>query len=180
MKSLRQKFGSWIAKRFNLKNPPQWFIDYFGGGVSTSGVSVNHRGALRFTPFWASVRVISGTIGALPFKVYRRREGGGKEPQSEHRVYSLLHDAPNAYMDAVTFIETRMAHVLTYGNGYAEIQRDGAGRCCPIAHGVRSARMGRCTMRFRWMMLARGCPSPMPMCCTSKGWASTATPATTW
>lgn len=131
MKSLRQKFGSWIAKRFNLKNPPQWFIDYFGGGVSTSGVSVNHRGALRFTPFWASVRVISGTIGALPFKVYRRREGGGKEPQSEHRVYSLLHDAPNAYMDAVTFIETRMAHVLTYGNGYAEIQRDGAGR--PVA-----------------------------------------------
>ncbi|KKM20615.1 hypothetical protein LCGC14_1643710 [marine sediment metagenome] len=34
-------------------------------------------------------------------------------------------------MDALTFIETRQAHALCYGNGYAEIQRDGGGR--PIA-----------------------------------------------
>jgi len=128
MSTLREKLGSWVAKRFNLKNPPQWFVEYFGGGKSSAGVQVGHQGALRFTPFWAAVRVISGTIGALPFKVYRRLDGGGKEPQSGHRVYGLLHEAPNEYMDAVTFVETRMAHVLTHGNGYAEIQRDGAGR----------------------------------------------------
>lgn len=34
-------------------------------------------------------------------------------------------------MDSLSFIESRQAHVLTYGNGYAEIQRDGGGR--PVA-----------------------------------------------
>jgi HK97 family phage portal protein len=118
-------------KRFTLRNPEQWFIDYFGGGKSSAGVTVGHRSALSYTPFWAAVRIISGTIGALPFKVYRRLEDGGKEPLSQHPVYWLLHERPNDYVDAVSFLETRMAHVLCYGNGYAEIQRNGAGR--PIA-----------------------------------------------
>ena len=120
-----------IAKRFSLKQPPEWFIDYFGGGASASGIKVGHQAALQFTPFWAAVRIISGTIAALPFKVYHNLEGGGKEAVPKHPVYQLLHTRPNDYVDAVTFLETRMAHVLCYGNGYAEIQRDGAGR--PVA-----------------------------------------------
>jgi HK97 family phage portal protein len=131
MSRIGQKLAGWVAKRFNLKNPPQWFIKYFGGGPSSAGVQVGHQTALQFTPFWAAVRIISGTLAALPFKVYSRLDEGGKEPQPKHKVYSLLHESPNEYMDAVTFIETRMAHVLCYGNGYAEIQRDGAGR--PVA-----------------------------------------------
>jgi len=131
MSRLRDRISGWIEKRFNLKNPPQWFIDYFGGGESTSGVKVGHQSALHYTPFWAAVRIISGTLGSLPFKTYERLDSGGKKPQPNHRVYTLLHERPNEYMDAVTFLESRMAHVLCYGNGYAEIQRDGAGR--PVA-----------------------------------------------
>ena len=121
-----------VSKRFTLRNPPQWFVDLVGGGETSSGVTVSAQSAMKYTPFWASVRIISSTVGALPFKVYRRLEkNAGKESVSDHRVYSLLHDRPNPYMDALTFLETRQAHVLTYGNGYAEIQRDGAGR--PVA-----------------------------------------------
>ncbi len=120
-----------LAKRFSLRDPPRWFIDCFGGGESSSGVRVGHQKAMQFTPFWAAVRIISGTIASLPFKVYRNLEGGGKEPITDHRAYRLLHDRPNDYVDAVTFLETRMAQVLCYGNAYAEIQRDGAGR--PVA-----------------------------------------------
>lgn len=131
MSRIRNILSGWIAKRFNLKNPPQWFIDYFSGGASPAGVTVGHQSALRYTPFWAAVRIISGTMGSLPFKVYRRLENGGKEQAANHPLYALLHERPNEYMDAVTFLETRMAHVLCYGNGYAEIQRDGSGR--PVA-----------------------------------------------
>ena len=121
-----------VSKRFTLRNPPQWFVNWVGGGETSSGVTVSAQSALKYTPFWAGVRIISSTVGALPFKVYRRLEkNAGKESVSDHRVYSLLHDRPNPYMDALTFLETRQAHVLTYGNGYAEIQRDGAGR--PVA-----------------------------------------------
>jgi len=119
------------AKRSTTSNPAQWFIDWIGGSETSSGVKVNAQTALKYTPFWAAVRIITSTIASLPFIVYSRLDNGGKDRQTGHRVYSLLHDRPNEYMDAIAFLETRQAHVLTYGNGYAEIQRDGAGR--PVA-----------------------------------------------
>jgi HK97 family phage portal protein len=133
MGALATQLTRWLAgeRRFTLRHPPQWFVDWLGGGPSAAGVTVNHKAALRYTPFWSAVRIISGTLGALPFLVYRRLDNGGKDRVPEHPVYALLHDTPNEYMDAVTFQETRQAHVLTYGNGYAEIQRDGAGH--PVA-----------------------------------------------
>jgi HK97 family phage portal protein len=42
-----------------------------------------------------------------------------------------LHDEPNPEMTALIFRETMQAHVLTWGNGYAEIQRNQAGQ--PVA-----------------------------------------------
>lgn len=124
------QLGRWL-QRFTPRHPPQWFIDWVGGGASAAGVTVGHQKALQYTPFWAAVRIISGTLGALPFKVYRRLENSGKESLPGHPVYALVHERANPYIDWVTFAETRMAHVLCYGNGYAEIQRDGAGR--PVA-----------------------------------------------
>jgi len=123
------KFG--YTKRSGTSNPEQWLIDWVSGGAETSaGVKVNQNSALKYTPFWAAVRIISGTVASLPFMVYRRSEAG-KERAINHPVYRLLHDRPNEFMDALTFVETRQAQVLCYGNGYAEIQRDGGGR--PIA-----------------------------------------------
>lgn len=119
-------------QRSTTSNPGQWLIDWaLGGSESSTGVKVTAAKALEYTPFWAAVRVISGTLAALPFKTYRYLDGGGKELAPKHRVYQLLHNAPNEYMSAVKFLESRQAHVLCYGNGYAEIQRDGSGR--PIA-----------------------------------------------
>lgn len=120
-----------IAKRSGTSTPSQWLVDWVSGGGSTSsGINVTEESALKYTPFWAAVRIISGTVGALPFQTFRKVPEG-KEKATEIPAYRLLHDRPNEYMDAVTFLETRQAHVLTYGNGYAEIQRDGAGR--PVA-----------------------------------------------
>jgi HK97 family phage portal protein len=127
MQWLLEKFG--YEKRTGVQNPAQWLIDWVHGGTeASSGALVNEESALKYVPFWAAVRVISGTVASLPFHVYRRVPGGGRERNNNHRAYELLHDRPNPYKDALTFIETRQAHVLTYGNGYAEIQREGAGR----------------------------------------------------
>jgi len=135
MGQIANMIESWATRspgssRTSLAHPAQWLVDYFNGGTSAAGVNVSQKTALKYTPFWAAVRIIAGTVGALPFKVYSRT-ASGKQPEPMHPVYALLHDRPNPYMDAVTFQETRQAHVLTHGNGYAEIQRDGAGR--PIA-----------------------------------------------
>jgi len=121
-----------VTKRSTLARPAQWLIDCFTGGQDdVTGATVNKTTALKYTPFWSAVRIISGTLAALPFIVYQRLDAGGKKRLFKHPIYKLLHDRPNPYVDAVTFLETRMAHVLTYGNGYAEIQRNGAGK--PVA-----------------------------------------------
>jgi HK97 family phage portal protein len=118
-------------RRSGTANPAQWLIDWVTGGSATSsGANVNENSALKYTPFWAAVRVISGTIAALPFKVYKNVKAG-KEKVPSHTVQRLLNVRPNAYIDSITFKEVLQNHVLTYGNGFAEIQRDGAGR--PVA-----------------------------------------------
>ncbi len=125
-------FSGAKAVRSGTTNPAQWLIDWVSGGkASAAGIRVTEKNALQYTPFWAAVRIISGTIASLPFLVYRRTASGGKERATGHAVYKLIHDRPNEYMDAQTFIETRQGHVLTYGNGYAEIQRTAGGK--PVA-----------------------------------------------
>src|SRR5204863_304110 len=48
-----------------------------------------------------------------------------------HRLRRILHDQFNPEMTSIVARETLQAHLLTWGNAYAEIQRNGAGD--PIA-----------------------------------------------
>lgn len=126
---------SWLRARIigssSPRNPSYWVQKLFGGGVTTAaGVQVDEESALKYSAVWAAVNIISGAVGFLPLPVYRRKDEG-KEKVPAHPVYRLLHDRPNKYMNALTFRETLQAHVLLWGNGYAEIERNGAGR--PIA-----------------------------------------------
>ena len=59
---------------------------------------------------------------------YRYKEGGGKEKVCDHSLYQVLHDEPNPEMTSFVFRETLMSHLLIWGNAYAQIIRDGAGR----------------------------------------------------
>lgn len=54
--------------------------------------------------------------------------GGGKEKVCDHSLYQVLHDEPNPEMTSFVFRETLMSHLLIWGNAYAQIIRDGAGR----------------------------------------------------
>jgi HK97 family phage portal protein len=92
-----------------------------------SGVSVTSDKALGLTAFWAGVRVISQTIAGLPCKPYERTPNG-RRLADEHEVYQVLQVRPNPMMSPFTFREIRAAHCLTWGNSYAEIERDNAGR----------------------------------------------------
>jgi len=115
----------------NPANPSYWVAKMFGGGrVTAAGVVVDENTALNYSAVWSAVNIIAGAIGFLPLPVYRRVEDG-KEKAAEHPVHRLLHDRPNQLMTAQVFREALQAHVLTWGNGYAEIERSGAGK--PIA-----------------------------------------------
>ncbi len=126
-----------IEKRARLESPrvpisSASAADILGlGQSSAAGVSVTHERALGITAFWAGVRMISQTVAGLPCKVYERVGEKKRRPSPEHPAYKLLFKRPNKFMSSFTFKEIRMAHLLTWGNSYAEIERDKAGR--PIA-----------------------------------------------
>ncbi|MFH1603742.1 MAG: phage portal protein [Pseudomonadota bacterium] len=117
-----------VEKRTGVANPAKWLVDLIGGGPSLSGVSVNETKALGYSPVWAAINIIAGAVGTLPFIVYRNLANGGKEKAKTNRNYNLVRYRPNPYMDALTFRETLQGHVLTWGNGYAEIERDAVNR----------------------------------------------------
>lgn len=102
---------------------------YFdGGGGSLAGVSVTEHTALRNSAVWAAVGLVSDDVSSLPLMLYKRLDNGGKQKFDTHPLYRLLHDEPNPEMSSMVFRRTMQAHVLIWGNGYAEIERDGAGR----------------------------------------------------
>lgn len=96
-------------------------------GRTTSGKTVNERTALQTTAVYACVRILSETIASLPLHVYRYTEGG-KAKDTEHVLYTLLHDEPNPDMTSFVFRETLMSHLLIWGNAYSQIIRDRSGQ----------------------------------------------------
>ena len=91
-----------------------------------AGVIVNEDTALTLGEWWACVSVISRTVAALPWGVY------AKSPQGrvpvDGTIAWLLNNQPNPEMTAFSMREAMTVHLLTWGNAYAEIQRDQAGR----------------------------------------------------
>lgn len=115
-------------KRSGLANPQAWLVDMFTGGTkSATGLNVTPDRALQASAVYACVRVLAETIASLPLHVYKRL-ARGKEKATDHYLYPILHDAPNAEMTSFEFRETMMGHLCLRGNAYAEKVIDRAGR----------------------------------------------------
>lgn len=97
-------------------------------GRTTSGKPVNERTAMQTTAVYACVRILAEAVASLPLHVYEYQDDVGKKLVHDHPLYYLLHDEPNPEMTSFVFRETLMSHLLIWGNAYAQIIRDGAGR----------------------------------------------------
>jgi HK97 family phage portal protein len=96
------------------------------GSTSLSGEIVNESSALTYSAVWNATNLISGTIASLPLHLYQKKNEG-KRVADDRLLYRVMHDEANSYMSAKTFREVLMAHVLLWGNGYAEKVRNGYG-----------------------------------------------------
>jgi HK97 family phage portal protein len=101
---------------------------YFTTSMSdTTTVTVTEATALRYPAVWAAVQCIAGDVASLPFFHYRKR-GEAKERYTTSKLYTVLHDEFNPEMTAFTGRETMTAHLLLWGNAYAEIVRNDIGQ----------------------------------------------------
>ena len=98
---------------------------------STGGVHVTPETALQISAVWACVSLISKDIAASVWQVMKESPNGDRKSLRRSPLYRLLNVAPNPEMTAFEFRESILVAALLWGNGYAEIERDGGGR--PIA-----------------------------------------------
>lgn len=125
------KFGKPKTEARSLENPStpismESLSDVMGnGGRSIGGTSVTVDSALTLSAVYRAVDLLSSTIAALPWHVYRVGFSGEVNTDTSHPLYYVLHDEPHHLYSSFKFREVMMAHVLLVdGNFYSIIQRD--------------------------------------------------------
>jgi len=122
-----------LADSWYTGGPGSPFYGGTGGIKTKSGSSISEFSAMQLSVVWCCVKILAEDSASLPLHLYRRRKGGGKDRAWADDRYSLLHDRPNPEMTAMTFREAYAAHLLSWGNGYAEIERTGGRINKPVA-----------------------------------------------
>jgi HK97 family phage portal protein len=97
------------------------------GTQNDSGEIINEETALKYSAVFNAITLIASTIASLPLNLMQRRDRATL-PLPGNPLFDVLHSKANEYMTAMAFRETILAHVLTHGNGYAEIVRNGYGQ----------------------------------------------------
>lgn len=113
-----------LAKRNAVPASSAW-------GGRRAGEYVTADTAMQVSAVWACVRVISETLAALPWHVYEKSQDAQGRTRRERRdgdIAWLLQTQASPEMSALAFREAIAAHALTWGNGYAEIERSPDGR----------------------------------------------------
>jgi len=82
---------------------------------------------MRLSTWWSGVRLYGETIGALPCAVYERMPDGSKKPNSDHWLYNIVHESPNADQTAAEFWESVVIDLVVHGNAYSLKDKRGDG-----------------------------------------------------
>lgn len=101
--------------------------------VTSSGVAMDEWKSLQLSVVYACVRLISNTIAMLPLSLHQEVEEGKSRIASENPLNNVLYRVANPELTAYTFKQVMMASILLWGNGYAEITRNGRGQVIALA-----------------------------------------------
>jgi HK97 family phage portal protein len=118
-----QKFKSIFAARKTEPNEPAY--RHLMVPLRVAGELVDHDTALKVSAFFRGVSYISQTVAQLPWHVME--EKNERRRKLDNDVSRLLHERFNPELSAMAGKQTMLAWALTWGNGYAEIQRDSYG-----------------------------------------------------
>jgi HK97 family phage portal protein len=118
-------------RAYARKTKPEPYLGYQELGWLPAAQScktehIDENVAFNFSAFYCAVNGISDDVMILPLHLYRR-SGERREMLPSHPISRLLRVGPNPEMDTPTFVKYLVSMRLAWGNGYAEIVRDGSG-----------------------------------------------------
>lgn len=111
----------------DLRDERMWQPMGFISNVTSAGVSVTPDNAKTVSAYFDGIRIISEDIAKLPLRTFRRLRPRGREEAVDHPVYALLMRSPNDNMASMAFREAMTANAISWGGGYAIIERNGSG-----------------------------------------------------
>ena len=100
-------------------------------GWIPTGLRITTEEATNLSVVWACIQTISTAIASSPWNVFQVTNRTRLMRPEDPLAY-LLNQRPNPEITAIAFRESMMFGALAYGNAYAEIQRDGAGRVAAL------------------------------------------------
>lgn len=95
--------------------------------IQSAGVTVTWDVFMQFSVAWACVKCIAESISSSEWHVFQTDNGKRIRLENDSLEW-LLNVAPNEETSAISAKEVIVAQAASSGNGYAEIQRDNAGR----------------------------------------------------
>jgi HK97 family phage portal protein len=82
--------------------------------------------AMTQSAFWASVRLLTETVAAMPLVCFESDDATTvKRPKADYDLWNLLNYQPNRHQTRIEFFESMMLNLVTWGNSYMTIQRVG-------------------------------------------------------
>jgi len=105
-------------KAMHSQELERMIMSVFGGGSTSSGISVSSDSAMRQATVYSCVNVLSRVIGMLPCHLMETA-GKTRTKMVDDPLYFLLHDQPNEWMTAPEFWGMAMNHLPLRGNFFA-------------------------------------------------------------
>lgn len=114
----------------SIKSPEDYIAKLLAGASakSAAGPIVTELTALTCSALWDGMVQISSDVAKLPLNLHKRRQDGGSDVFETSKTHKLLKYSPNPETRSMVFRRALTACALIYGNGYAEIVRDGMGK----------------------------------------------------
>jgi HK97 family phage portal protein len=129
--NLFDQYKESFYNRLPDKPKPEHVFHYVLPGKH-AGITVTHENSLTFSAVFSAVRLISETLAYLPFHVMQQLSNGTKERVENSRIERLIRLRANPETPASILKETLTAWAMTWGNGYAAIERDSGGRAIAL------------------------------------------------
>ncbi len=109
----------------DMKAPDQWLINaLLGHAASVTGITVTPLKMLGVATVFACHKIYMETMASIPCILKREDGKGGTVEARDHRMYHVMHDAPNSEMTSFDFISCMQGNLVGRQNAYAEIVRD--------------------------------------------------------
>lgn len=106
---------------------------FYDGPASKSGKPVNQENAMTVSAMWRGIQVLGGACSSIPFKAYRKGDGGRVELTTKDTpTANIITNRPNNKVTWPVYMDRAINHLHMRGNHFAYPVRNGLGQAVEI------------------------------------------------